>query len=250
MVVTRARAQASGLAALLAEQGAYVLQCPTIRIQPLADQSALDSRIGSLDSYAWVIFTSVNGVKVFWERLRHAGRDARAIGRTRVAAIGPATAGELRKHGIFPDFVPPKYIAESVIEGLTAQGGLKGTKILIPRAAKAREILPDALRAQGAEVDMVPVYETVPECSDKEAFLAALRAGELDCITFGSSSTVDNLLSIVTAEELKEHPEVKLACIGPVTARTLEGHGLKCAVMPDEYTIPALVQALIDTYRS
>lgn len=250
VVVTRARAQASGLAALLAEQGAYVLQCPTIRIQPLADQSALDSRIGSLDSYAWVIFTSVNGVKVFWERLRHAGRDARAIGRTRVAAIGPATAGELRKHGIFPDFVPPKYIAESVIEGLTAQGGLKGTKILIPRAAKAREVLPDALRAQGAEVDVVPVYETVPECSDKEAFLAALRAGELDCITFGSSSTVDNLLSIVTAEELKEHPEVKLACIGPVTARTLEGHGLKCAVMPDEYTIPALVQALIDTYRS
>ena len=129
---------------------------------------------------------------VWGEGLGPAGWDSRARGGTRGAAMGRATAGELRKHCMFPDFVPPKYIAESVFEGLTAQGGLKGTKILIPRAAKAREILPDALRAQGAEVDVVPVYETVPECSDKETFLAALRAGELDCITFGSSSTVDS----------------------------------------------------------
>lgn len=250
IVVTRARAQASGLAALLAEQGADVLQCPTIRIQPLADQSALDGRLGSLASYKWVIFTSVNGVKVFWERLRLAGRDARALGPCLVAAIGPATAKELEKHGLYPDFVPPKYVAESVIEGLTARGGLKGAKILIPRAAKAREILPDALREQGADVDVVPVYETVPESSNRDEFLKALRAGEIDCITFGSSSTVENLLSLVPAEELKQHSEVRLACIGPVTARTLAGHGLACSVMPSEYTIPALVRSLIDTYRS
>ena len=145
--------------------------------------------------------------------------------------------------------MPAKYVAEGVIEGLTKQGGLKGTRFLLPRAAKAREILPEELRKAGAEVDVVPVYETVPACDGKDELLQALAAGGLDCVTFGSSSTVENFLAIVPADELKRHPEIKLAAIGPVTAKTLAKHGLPCDVMPEEYTIPALVQALVDTYN-
>lgn len=249
IVVTRARAQASGLAASLTALGAAVIQCPTIRIEPLADLAPLDRAIAGLADYQWVVFTSVNGVKVFWDSLRRKGLDARALHACKVCAIGPATARELEERGIYPDFVPAKYVAEGVIEGLTKQGGLKGTRFLLPRAAKAREILPEELRKAGAEVDVVPVYETVPACDGKDELLQALAAGGLDCVTFGSSSTVENFLAIVPADELKRHPEIKLAAIGPVTAKTLAKHGLPCDVMPEEYTIPALVQALVDTYN-
>ena len=250
VVVTRAREQASGLAATLAELGAEVVQCPTIRIAPLEDTASLDRAVRELAGYAWVIFTSVNGVRFFWKRLRAAGLDARALGGRMVAAIGPATAAELELHGVHADFVPEKYVAEGVVEGLLARGSLEGARVLIPRALVAREVLPEALAAAGALVDVVPAYRTVPDASRGEEVIARVEAGTLDCVTFGSSSTVENFLAIVPADLLKAHPSVKLAAIGPVTARTLARHGLPCDIMPTVYTIPALVQALVDTYHA
>ncbi len=248
VVVTRAREQASGLAQELVQLGADVIQCPTIEISPLPDYAELDAAIDRLSEYAWLIFTSVNGVRWFWKRLEAAGKDSRALGLCRVAAIGPATAEALEARGIRPDFIPERYVAEGVVEGLLARGKVDGVRMLLPRAAKAREVLPDELRKAGARVDVISAYETIPAAARKDEVLERMQAGTLDCVTFGSSSTVENFLSLIPAETLRAHPEVRLAAIGPVTAKTLEAHGLPCHIMPEEYTIPALVQALVSHY--
>ena len=248
VVVTRAREQASGLAQELVRLGADVIQCPTVEISPLPDYAELDAAIARLSEYAWLIFTSVNGVRWFWARLEAAGKDSRALGLCRVAAIGPATAEALEARGIRPDFIPERYVAEGVVEGLLARGKVDGVRMLLPRAARAREVLPDELRKAGARVDVISAYETIPAAARKDEVLERMQAGTLDCITFGSSSTVENFLSLIPAGTLREHPDVRLAAIGPVTAKTLEAHGLPCHIMPEEYTIPALVQALVSHY--
>ncbi len=247
IVVTRAREQASGLAHSLAELGAHVIQFPTIEIHNLDDYSEVDAHIAKLDSYQWLVFTSVNGVKHFWQRLATHGLDTRALGRgegKKIAAIGPATADILREKGIEPDFIPEKYVAEGVVEGMLKLG-MQGQKILLPRAKEAREVLPDALRAAGATVHVLPIYETKPAGARKDEVLEELAAGNIHCITFGSSSTVDNFLSLVDVDTLKQYPQVQLAAIGPITAKTMIKHGLSCDIQPEDYTIPALVETLV-----
>ena len=246
VVVTRAREQASGLAATLTEMGAEVIQCPTIRISPLDDYSALDAAADNLARYDWVIFTSVNGVRHFWQRLEATGRDSRALAGCRVAAIGPATAEALSARGIRADFIPARYVAESVAEGLLARSGGRadGLRMLLVRAEKARDVLPEELRKAGCEIDVAPAYRTVPDEGRREEVLARLETGRLSCVSFGSSSTVENFLKIVPAETLKAHPECVLAAIGPVTAETLAKHGLTCGIQPAEFTIPALAEAI------
>ncbi len=251
VVVTRAREQASGLAAQLADLGAEVIQFPTIDIKPLEDYSGVDAAVRSLGAYDWLIFTSANGVKCFWERLEAQGLDARALYGLRVAAIGPATAQAVRDHGIAPDFVPEAYIAESVAEGLI-QLGMDGKKILLPRAREAREVLPEELRKAGAQVDVLPVYETVPAAARRDEVLQRLEAGTLDAVTFGSSSTVDNFFAQIPADTIRHQPEgkrVKFASIGPVTTRTLAKYGFACDIQPGDFTIPALVKALAAYYE-
>lgn len=248
IVVTRAREQASGLAARLEALGAEVVQFPTIRIRPLEDTRPLDNAVARLGEYDWVIFTSVNGVRFFWDSLRRHGLDARALGGTRLVAIGPATADALEGHGLFADIVPDRYVAEGVVEALAREKDLSSSSFLLPRASKAREVLPDALKAAGARVDVVACYETVPEDAPKAEILDRLSRGDIDCVTFGSSSTVENFLSLVPAETLKAHPEVLLAAIGPVTAATLEKHGLKAGLQPENFSIPHLVDALVAHY--
>lgn len=246
VVVTRAREQASGLAAQLAELGADVVQFPTIVIRPLDNYSELDTIVAAIaegDAYHWLIFTSVNGVRFFWRRLLRAGWDARILGGVRVVAIGPATAAALRERGIVPDFVPDRYVAESVAQGLLERG-VAGRRVLLPRAREAREVLPDVLRKAGALVDVIPVYETVPAAVRREDVLERLAEGRIHCVTFGSSSTVENFLSLIPADTLRRYPDVKLAAIGPITAATLGKHGLPCDIRPEEFTIPALVEAL------
>ena len=137
-------------------------------------------------------------------------------------------------------------MAEGVVEGLLAREGgkLAGTRMLLPRAAKARDVLPVELGKAGAVVDVIPAYETVPAAGRKDEVLARLEEGSLSCVTFGSSSTVENFLNLIPAEKLKAHPETLLAAIGPVTAETLRKHGLGCRIQPGEYTIPALVDAI------
>lgn len=249
VVVTRAREQASDSAARFAALGARVIQFPTIAVRPLADTTDLDAALDRLSSYGWLVFTSVNGVRFFRERLNARALDARALAGLQVAAIGPATAGAVRDMGLRPDFVPESYVAESVAEGLLQQGAA-ATRVLLPRAREARDVLPDTLRRAGAEVDVVPVYETVPALGDRDEVLRLLDEGHLDCVTFGSSSTVRNFLAAVPAEKLKAHPETKLACIGPVTADTLVSHGLTPDIQPQDYTVPALVRAVADAFAA
>ncbi len=244
VVVTRARAQASGLARDLQELGAEVVQFPTIRIEDLPGE-AMAQAVRRLQEYNYVICTSVNGVRRLWQSLREQGLDARALSSCKLVAIGPATAAELEAHGLYADIVPEKYVAEGVIAALQKCGSLKGARFLLPRAEKAREVLPDALREAGAVVDVIACYRTVPEEAPCAEILERIQQGKVDCVTFGSSSTVENFLSLVPADVLKEHPEVSLAAIGPVTARTLEKHGLKAGIQPEEYTIPALVEELV-----
>ncbi len=247
IVVTRAREQASGLAHSLAELGAHVIQFPTIEIYDLEDYSQVDAHIKDLPSYQWLVFTSVNGVKHFWKRLAKHGLDTRALFGKKVAAIGPATAEILRERGLEPDFIPKRYVAEGVVEGMLALG-MQGQKILLPRAKEAREVLPEALSAAGAEVHVLPIYETKPAGARKEEVLEELENGRIHCITFGSSSTVDNFLALVDGDTLKKYPQVQLASIGPITAKTLEKHGLPCHIQPEEFTIPALVESLVEKF--
>jgi uroporphyrinogen III methyltransferase/synthase len=245
VVVTRARQQSSGLVSRLNDLGACCFEFPTIRIKPLDDYAEVRARIDTLDEYDWLLFTSVNGVVHFWNELRRAGRDARALGGKKVAAIGPATARELEVRGVVPDFVPEKYVAESVVAGLLERG-VQGKSILVPRARKAREVLPDGLREAGCRVDVLPVYETVLADEGRDEILTGLKNGEIHCLTFTSSSTVENFFSLVKPEVLKGFVDqgVVIAAIGPVTANTLGAYGFSVGIQPEDYTVPALAEAV------
>ncbi|MFO7817381.1 MAG: uroporphyrinogen-III C-methyltransferase [Thermodesulfobacteriota bacterium] len=245
VVITRARQQASGLVSRLEEFGACCLQFPTISIEPLPDYSEVDAAISDLDSHDWLVFTSVNGVKYFWDRLRKANLDTRALGYVRVAAIGPATAVALQQIGIYPDFVPEKYVAESVVQGLLKLG-VKNSSVLIPRAREAREVLPRELEKSGARVRVLPVYET--HLAEKEEDPGqTLGQADIDYVTFTSSSTVRNFFSLVSPEYIQKCLDrgTCLACIGPVTADTLREFGFEPGIVAEEYTIPGLVDALL-----
>ena len=242
VVVTRAREQASGLAAGLQELGAEVVEFPTIAIRP-EDPALLDTALTALASYDWVVFTSANGVRFFWDRLAARGMDTRALAGNKVAAIGSATAEALAARGLRADFVPPAFVAEEVARGLIAQG-VDGARVLIPRAREAREVLPEDLRRAGAVVDVVPVYVTEPAATNREAVLARLEADELDWVTFGSSSTVRNFFAQISPEQARRATRLRFACIGPVTAATLREYGFEPHVQPDQFTIPCLLEAL------
>ncbi|WP_045211624.1 uroporphyrinogen-III C-methyltransferase [Desulfonatronovibrio magnus] len=246
VVVTRAREQASSLLAQLSDLGACCFEFPTIQINPLDDYLPLHDAISKLHQYNWVVFTSVNGVRFFWQELVKAGLDARALGNNKVAAIGPATAEALEQRGINADFVPERYVAESVVQGML-QLGVMGQKVLIPRAKVAREVLPQELMKAGADVEIVPVYETGLTQEDDSEIVSSLEKGEIHYITFTSSSTVENFFSLVAPEHIAKNLDkgIKLVCIGPVTDKTLQGFGFKSDIMPDDYTIPGVIQELI-----
>ncbi|MEK6726466.1 MAG: uroporphyrinogen-III C-methyltransferase [Deltaproteobacteria bacterium] len=247
IVVTRAREQASDFAEILEREGACVVEFPTIRIVPPASWDAIDSAIERLGSYHWAIFTSVNGVKYFIERLKATGRDVRALKGIKLCAIGPKTASDIEELGLRLDFVPKEYRAEGILEGL---GDVKGMRILIPRAEVAREILPDELVRMGAVVDVVTAYKTVRPEGKREDIMDLFNQGKIDAVTFASSSTVTNFLQMFDeGVGIKFLKDVKVASIGPITAETASKHGIKTAIMPKNYTIPALAEAIVDYYR-
>lgn len=242
VLVTRARAQASKLTARLESAGAKVIETPAIEIAPPADNyQGLDAAIKDIASYQWIIFTSVNGVTNFFDRLNLAKKDTRALGYAKIAAIGSATAEELARHGVIADVVPAEFRAEGLIEALKGQLP-PHAKILLPRAKEAREILPEKLQALGAEVQVVTAYQTVCGAIDKEKMVDLIKNGAIDMVTFTSSSTVKNLVTALADKDILR--QVKLACIGPVTAETLRGFGLEPAVIAKEYTIDGLVEAV------
>lgn len=239
VLVTRAREQAASLSALLGARGADVLELPAIEIVA-ADPAPLDAAIARLSGYDWVIFTSVNGVDAFFDRLVACGLDAAALGGARVGAIGRGTAERLRARGATVAFVPEQFVAESVVEGMVAQGA-GGLRVLLPRADIARDTLPDGLRAAGATVDVVVAYRTRRPTEVNAATVARLRGGEIDAVTFASPSTVRNVLELLGGP-LPAH--VVVACIGPITAQAARERGLRVDVQGQEYSIPGLVEAL------
>lgn len=248
VVVTRSREQASDMVAMLMSLGARVIQFPTISIEPMEDYAVLDAAIDTVDTFSWIVFTSVNGVQHFAARLRAKGKDSRALAKAKIAAIGPVTRKEVEKLGIVPDFVPETYVAESVAEGLRAFD-IAGKDILIPRALESREVLPEVLEQAGARVTVAPAYKTVKALHNKEELMQALEEGSVDCISFASSSTVRNFMESIPAEALKKVQGLHFASIGPVTTKTLEEYGLKAEMEPKDFTIPALV-AEITAYFS
>ena len=247
IVVTRAREQASGFLARLAELGADCIQFPTIQVVPPESWDPLDRAIRALEAYGWILFTSVNGVRFFFERLEALEKDARALRGARVGAIGPATAEALRRRGIRPDLVPDEYRAEAVVEGLGKES-LASVRVLLPRAEKAREVLPEELERRGARVDVITAYRTVKPDRDTSRVRDMLERGEIDLITFTSSSTVTNFLEMFGGEEEAVRGWVKratVACIGPITAKTAEKLGLSVDVVPTDYTIDSLTEAVV-----
>ncbi len=245
VVVTRAREQSSGLVNTLGELGAKVYEFPTIAIQPLADYTPVQKEIQNLAAWDCCVFTSVNGVKKFFEQIDYLKLDARIFAGLYIAAIGPATALALQEKGIKPDFVPEKYVAEHVLKGML-EHGVAGKKILIPRAQKAREVLPEKLQEAGAEVLVLPVYKTSLSQEDPTEISTALEQNKIQYITFTSSSTVDNFFTLLKPELLQQYRDkIQLACIGPITAETLASYGFTPDIQPEKYTIVALVDALV-----
>jgi uroporphyrinogen III methyltransferase / synthase len=236
VAVTRARAQASELAARLRELGAKVVETPAIRIEPRPVEGELRAAIERVQGYALVCLTSPNGVRLLFEALAAAGRDARALAGAEVAAIGPGTAAELARRGIRADIVPERFVAEALVEAL-APFAVEGRRVLVARAAEARSVLVDALQERGAAVDDVALYDTVAEPLS-EADRAALERATY--VTFTSSSTVRFLVE----SGARPPAGARIVSIGPVTSASAEEHGLAVDVEAERHDIDGLVEAL------
>jgi uroporphyrinogen III methyltransferase/synthase len=245
IVITRAATNAAKLARRLRELGADAIEFPTIETVRPESYSLIDDALERLNSFDWIVFTSATGVDAFADRLRARGRDIRELGQAAIAAIGPATAARLRKYALKVTAIPSEYRAEALIGAIG--GRIAGARILIPRAAVAREILPTQLREKGAaEVIVAPVYRTVrPARANTPRTRELMASGSIDLVTFTSSSTVTNFRELVG-----EIPRgLQAAVIGPITADTAREAGFEVVVSPVEYTVDALVSAIVKHFE-
>ena len=245
IVVTRAADQAAEFSDRLRALGADAIELPVIALEPPADPAPLDRAIENLASYDWLIFTSVNGVRFFLDRLDQSPHDLRSL-KARICAIGPATRKAIEDLHLKVDLMPEEYVAESLIKAFAGEN-LAGKKVLLPRAAVARDVIPVELAKLGAQVDVVEAYRNVVPAN------AAARAREIfsaekkpDWITFTSSSTVKNLLAITGREALEG---VRIASIGPVTSSTFCAHGLKVDAEAKQFTLDGLIEAILAAYQ-
>ncbi len=259
VVVTRTRDQASELVNLLENFGAECIEYPTIALEPVASYEVLDRALAEIGTYHWLLFTSINAVDYFFQRLFELGRDVRDLKGPKIAAVGRVTAEALAARGIRADLLPREFTGDGLADVLI-ETGVRDLRILIPRALKARESLPEILGSAGAEVTVAPVYQNVlPRSSDgggepQEELRSALLEKNVDMVTFTSSSTVKNfvkLLDINTPDEVQKLMSgVAVATIGPITAKTAEQLGLHVDVQPAEYTIPDLVDSIVTYFTS
>lgn len=268
ILVTRTHEQAGIFIEQLRALGAIPVEFPTIRIVPPEDWEQLDTALrrlrgNGIDHYDWLVFTSANGVRICFDRLRDLGYDAQAIGNVRVAAIGPATAAALATYGIHADLVPDEYIAEGVANALIDDARRRGEpfagrKVLLARAAEARNVLVVELQQAGAIVDVVVAYRTIGVSHDDirgREVLRMLEAERLDMLTFTSSSTARNFMywlmqygvEVVDSfmRHVRQDARPKIACIGPITSQTAREFGLDVHIEAKEYTIAGLVEAII-----
>ncbi len=242
IVVTRAHDQAGDFSARLRSLGADAIELPVISIQPAEDPGPLDRAIGDLALYDWLIFTSVNGVQFFMDRLDGSEQDLRSL-KARICAIGPATRQAIQQLHLKVDLMPNEYIAESVVEAFRSEQ-LQGKRVLLPRAAVARDLIPVELEKLGAHIDVVEAYRNViPEDAAARAHEIFSGVRKPDWITFTSSSTVTNCLAIAGREALEG---IRIASIGPVTSKTVREHGLKVDVEAKQFTVDGLMQAMLE----
>ena len=250
IVVTRAREQASDLVRQLSELGAECLEYPTIRIVPAHDLKPLDDAVANLGNFDWIVFTSVNGVKYFFDRLFAKERDVRALSHIRTAAIGPATAEKMFQFGLKSDIIPKNYRAESVVEAFRSEK-MDGQKILLPRAGEARPVLPVELSNMGADVHEVTAYLTEKVQDNTDLLINQLEEKAIDLITFTSSSTVTNFKGLLPPDDFTRLIDgVGIASIGPITTDTASKLGFKVDVTAESYTIPGLCEAILKYYRN
>ena len=249
ILVTRARSQAGAFARAIEQFGGEVVEFPTIEILPPESFYALDEAIRGMTRYYWIIFTSVNGVRYFFDRFQKFKRSVRDLKGIRIAAIGPETARALESRGVAVNLVPREYQAEAILQRLDPRE-MNGRRVLLPRARGARDVLPKTLRAWGAEVDVIESYRTAPGKGDIASLRRSLRGEKVDMVTFTSSSTVANFVALLDGEnpaELLAHTAV--ACIGPITRKTAEEKGIRVDVVPRDYTIPGLTQAIVEYFK-
>jgi uroporphyrinogen III methyltransferase/synthase len=249
ILITRARDQASDLSERVRDLGGKPIEFPTIEVVPPESWADADHCVAQMAVYDWIIFTSANGVRFFLERILALGRDIRDLKGPRICAIGPKTAEALDSLKVKVDFVPSEYRAESIFEGLKKED-LKRKRLLIPRAKLARDVLPQKLREIGASVDVVEVYQTIRASGNAEEVKRLLRNKSISAITFTSSSTVSNFVDLVGINEVRDlMGGIVTASIGPITAEKARTLGIETTVMPAEFTIPALVEALVEYFR-
>lgn len=246
ILVTRTREQAGDISMRLREAGAYVYEVPTIEITPTIDDPEVKSAVQRLAEFDWVIFTSVNGVKLLLDAIRNNGGDSRDLAGKKIAAIGPATARKIEETGIKVDLVPSEYKAEGLAEALGAEG-INGKKFLLARARIARDVLPKTLTEKGGDVVIAPLYDTRTPEQSAQKIKDLLSEEKIDIAVFASSSTAENFFNMAGDADLSN---ITIACIGPITAETVRKRGLDVHIQPEEYTIPALVNKIIAKYSS
>ena len=253
ILVTRPREQAGELVDRLLDLGAEPVEAPTIRIAPPDDYGPLDEACARAGTFDWIVFTSVNGVEYFMRRLLAGPGDVRQLKGVRLCAIGPATAERLTRYGIKVDVVPNEHRAEGILDMLGAREALGGKRVLLPRADLARELLPNELRRAGAQVKDVTAYRTVLAGADRDRdpdIYKMLLEQEIDVVTFTSASTVRNFVEILGAEPAADLLRTTLvASIGPVTAEAARHLGIESGIVPSTYTVPALVDALVEHFQ-
>ena len=253
IVVTRSGEQAGELVDMLEERGAEAIQAPTIRVAPAEDPAALDRACAEAGTYDWIVFTSANAVDYFMQRVIANG-DVRDLKGVRLCAIGPSTAQRLSRYGLRVDVTPEEATSDAVTDALRAAGSLKGARVLLPRADIAREVLADQLRDAGAEVSEVAAYRTMLAGSERDGdqdIYRMLLERQIDAITFTSASTVKNFAKIFGEEQAADLLRTTVvASIGPVTAEAAQQLGIQTTVMPERYTVPDLVDALVEHFRA
>ena len=248
VLVGRARHQASALSVGLRSHGAQVLEIPFIEIRKPHSYKPLDTALKNLNTYDWLILTSVNGVEALWARSNHLDLSKKHFRHPKVAAIGPATGKAIQQHGLKVHVMPKEYVAESVVDSL--RGKVEGKRVLLARAKVARDVIPRELRKLGAKVDVVEAYETVVPQRSRVQLRTALNnpARRPHIITFTSSSTVKNFLTL--AGKGNKINGIQLASIGPVTSATLRENGLEPDIQAAQYTIPGLIKAICKEFCS
>ena len=248
IVVTRPRVQAQQFIDLLEQQGAEVIEFPTIEIVPMASYERLDTAIDQLATYDWLIFTSVNGVLYFMERLRARQKEVSSLCHLHIATIGPATAQAVEALSLRVHAVPEEYRAEALV---TVLGEVKGKRMLLPRAEQARVVLPKELQALGAQVDEIAAYRTVPpQVAAVQEVRTLLYEGKVDMVTFTSSSTVKNFAALFPKDDLSTLCQrTCIGCIGPITADTAREYGMSVAIQSQIYTIPAFAEAIVKYFE-